>query len=155
MQNKQDADIFCKISSGEVQSAKIWEDKSFMAFLDLNPNTLGMTLVIPKKHHHSYSFDMPEKDYVNLMLAAKKVAKLLEKGLGVKRVAMVMEGLGVNHVHIKLYPLHGLDAKFREVVSHKKVFYPKYTGFISTQLGPTAEMSKLKRLASKIRGKKK
>ena len=47
------------------------------------------------------------------MAAAKKVAKILERGLSVKRVAMVMEGMGINHAHIKLYPLHGLKEKIR------------------------------------------
>lgn len=150
MAKNQGTDIFCRIASGDVGSAKIWEDREFMAFLDLNPNTNGMTLVIPKKHHNSYSFDMPEKDYVRLMLAAKRVAKLLERGLNVKRVAMVMEGMGVNHVHVKLYPLHGLDDKFKEVSSAKRVFYSKYKGYISTQLGPTVDIKELKKLALKI-----
>lgn len=41
--------IFCKIVNGEVDSAKIWENKDFLAILDIKPNTKGMTLVLPKK----------------------------------------------------------------------------------------------------------
>src|SRR3989344_3796191 len=96
--------IFCKIVAGEINSAKIWEDDEFLSILDGNPNTKGMALVITKNHFNSYVFSMPDDIYQKFMLASKKVAKLLEKGLEVKRVAMVMEGMGVNHAHIKLYP---------------------------------------------------
>ena len=150
MAKKHELDIFCKIANGEISSAKIWEDKDFMAFLDVNPNTTGMALVIPKKHFNSYAFDMSDREYARLMLAAKKVSRLLEKGLNAKRVAMVMEGMGVNHAHIKLYPLHGLEDKFKEVSGGKRLFYPRYLGYISTQLGPQADMEKLRKLASKI-----
>ncbi|MEK6874115.1 MAG: hypothetical protein AABW91_04675 [Nanoarchaeota archaeon] len=81
-----------------------------------------MTLVLTKKHFDSYAFDIDDKTYTELMLASKKVAKLLERGLNVKRVAMVMEGMGVNHVHIKLYPLYGIDKKFEEMWAKDKVF---------------------------------
>ena len=128
--------IFCKIVKGEIPSVKIWEDKRHLAILDINPNTKGVTLVMTKKHFDSDATDMPDKDYLELMMATKKVAKLLEKKLKVKRIAIVMEGLGINHVHIKLYPIHGLDEKFKEMWAKDKVFFEKYEGYISTQLGP-------------------
>ena len=145
--------IFCKIVKGEISSVKIWEDKDFLAILDVFPNTKGMTLVLTKKHFDSYAFDMDNIDYGDLMLASKKVAKLLEKGLNVKRVAMVMEGLGVNHVHIKLYPLYGIDKKFEETWAKDKVFFDKYEGYISTQLGSQKDISELKKVAEEIKNK--
>lgn len=145
--------IFCKIVKGEIDSAKFWEDKDFMAILDINPNTEGMTLVLTKKHSDSYAFDMNDNFYKAFMLASKKVAKILEKSLDVKRVAMVMEGMGIDHAHIKLYPLHGLDEKFKEMWAKGTIYSEKYEGYISTQLGPKADMSKLKELAQAIRSK--
>lgn len=142
--------IFCKIVKGEIDSVKVWEDKEFLAILDVMPNTKGMTLVLTKRHYDSYAFDMPEEDYKGFLSAAKKVAKLLEKGLGVKRVAMVMEGMGINHAHIKLYPLYGLEDKFKETWAKEKIFFDKYQGYISTQLGPQADLKELKKTASKI-----
>lgn len=145
--------IFCKIVKGEIPSEKIWEDKDFLAILDVFPNTKGMTLVLPKKHFDSYAFDMGDKAYSELMLASKKVAKLLEGGLGVKRVAMVMEGMGVNHVHIKLYPLNGIEEKFKEMWAKDKVFFDQYEGYISTQLGPQLSNEELKKVAEQIKKK--
>src|SRR3989344_556888 len=145
--------IFCKIAKGEIDSAKIWEDKDFLAVLDVFPNTKGMTLVLPKKHYDSYIFDDSDKFCQDIILASKKVAKILEKGLKVHRVAMVMEGMGINHAHIKLYPLHGIDKKFKETWAKEKVFFDRYEGYISTQLGSQKDITELKKLAEEIKKK--
>ena len=110
-----------------------------------------MTLVISKKHYDSYAFIMPDKEYTALLLATKKVARLLDKKLKVGRTAMVMEGMGVNHAHIKLYPLHGIDEKFKEMWSREKRFFEKYEGYISTVLGFEADKKELEKLAKMLR----
>lgn len=143
--------LFCKIVKGEIDSAKIWEDEKFVAILDINPNTKGMTLVLTKEHYDSYMFDMPEKVYTEFMVATKRVAKMLEKGLYVRRVAMVMEGMGVNHAHIKLYPLHGIAEKFKEMWPKDRIYFDTYEGYISTQLGPEADLDELKKIAEEIK----
>lgn len=146
--------IFCKIVNGEIPCHKIWENKGHLAFLDIKPNTLGMSLVIPKKHFESDAFKMPARDYNKLMNAARKVANLLNKKLGVRRTAMVMEGMGVNHAHIKLYPLHGLKEDYEEIIAPEKKFFEKYEGYITTLLGPDADSEELKKTAEKIRSRK-
>ncbi|MCD6381351.1 MAG: HIT domain-containing protein [Candidatus Aenigmarchaeota archaeon] len=145
--------IFCKIAKGEEDAAKIWEDDDFIAILDTNPNVKGMSLVLTKRHYDSYAFDLPDEVYTRLMIAAKKVAKILERGLNVKRVDMVMEGTAINHIHIKLYPLHGLERKDEESVAKERIFFEKYEGYISTLLGPTVDISELKKLADEIKEK--
>ena len=142
--------LFCKIVKGEIDSAKIWEDKDFVAILDIMPNTKGMTLVLTKKHYDSYAFEIPDKIYNKFLLATKKVSKLLEKGLKINRVAMVMEGMGINHAHIKLYPMHGLEKEFKEIWAKEKVFFDSYPGYITTQLGPQADIEELKTMARRI-----
>ncbi len=145
--------IFCKIIKGELPSYKIYEDNEFLAILDIKPNMEGVTLVLTKKHYPSYTFDMPNKIYKKLMLVSKKVAKILEKGLKVKRVAMVMEGMGIDHVHIKLYPLHGIKKKFIETWAQKQIFFNKYKGYISTLTGPKAKKEDLEKVIKKIKSK--
>ncbi|MBW6442293.1 HIT domain-containing protein [Patescibacteria group bacterium] len=143
--------IFCKIINEEIPCHKIYEDNNYLAFLDIHPNTKGMTLVVPKKHYHSDAFDMPKEAYIDLMLISKKIAKVLEKKLSVKRVAMVMEGMGIDHIHIKLYPLHGLKNKFVETWADKKIFFKEYEGYITTLMGERANDKELAQLAKKIR----
>jgi len=142
--------IFCKIIIGEIPCVKLGEDEKHISIMDINPNTEGMTLIITKKHFDSDATDMPDNEYSDLMLYTKKVAKILEKGLGVKRVAIVMEGFGVNHVHIKLYPLYGLEKKFIETWHNDKIYFEKYVGYLSTQLGPQKSSSELNEVADKI-----
>lgn len=143
--------LFCKIVAGEIPSVKVWEDENYYAFLDIFPNTEGMTLVIPKKHFDSDLYEMPDNDICELMKASKKVAKLLEKGLKVKRVSLVVEGMGVNHIHVKLYPLHGLDNKFTEMWAKEVVYFDKYEGYLTTQTGPQRSQEELQKVADKIK----
>ena len=143
--------IFCKIISGEIPSVKIYEDENHLAVLDINPNTEGMSIVIPKKHLDSYAFDLKDSEYIEIFLTAKKIGKLLDKGLDVKRTAMVTEGLGINHLHVKLYPIHGLTETFEEIDSKDKVYFEKYPGYITTQLGPQKSVEELIKTAEKIK----
>ena len=46
--------VFCKIGKGEIKPEVIWENDSYIAFLDQNPIAPGHTLVIPKKHTAIY-----------------------------------------------------------------------------------------------------
>jgi diadenosine tetraphosphate (Ap4A) HIT family hydrolase len=143
--------IFCKIVDAEIPGEKVWENEDFIAILDLFPNTKGMTLVMPKEHYNSYVVEMPDEVYCKFFSAAKEVSKILEKALGVKRVAMVMEGMGVDHAHIKLYPLHGIEKKFVEIWAKEEKFFENYEGYLTTVLGPKADSKELKEIARKIR----
>lgn len=138
--------IFCKIVKGEIPSFKIYEDNDFIAILDLFPNTQGMVLVLTKEHYNSYAAEMDDKIYSEFFLTAKKISKLMDEKLSVRRTALVMEGMGINHAHIKLYPLHGLDSGFKEILSEESVYFEEYQGYITTQPGPKASLEELTRL---------
>jgi histidine triad (HIT) family protein len=97
--------IFCKIIKGEIPCFKIWEDNNYLAFLDVNPVASGHTLVIPKKHD-SYIFDLNNEEYLKLMTASKEVAELLKAKLNPKRVGILVEGFGVDHIHVHLVPIN-------------------------------------------------
>jgi len=43
--------IFCKITRGEVPSARILDTDEAIAFLDINPVSHGHALLVPKAHH--------------------------------------------------------------------------------------------------------
>lgn len=143
--------IFDKIVSGEMKAWTVWEDDNYMAFLTPFPNTPGFTVVIPKVNPGDYVFDLDDELYMNFMVATKKVAKLLQKALGVSRVALVFEGTGVAHVHAKLIPLHGELAGHTDVWSKHTEFNPEYTGHITTVEGPKMEDSELDKIQEQIR----
>jgi histidine triad (HIT) family protein len=147
---KKDDCIFCKITAGEIPSYKVYEDEDFIGILDIFPNTKGMTLLIPKEHYDSYAFEMPDDVYTKFLLKAKKLGKVLDKKLGVERTALVMEGMGVNHVHIKLYPLWGLGKDFVPMIPEGIHYHEKYQGYLTTLLGPKADDEKLKEVQKLI-----
>ncbi len=106
--------IFTKIVSGEIPSYKIAEDDNYLAFLDINPNTKGHTLVIPKKEI-SKLFDLDQKEYLDLMSFSYRVAKAIEKTVPCKRIGMSVIGLEVPHVHVHLIPINTMsDMRFVE-----------------------------------------
>lgn len=144
--------IFCKIVSGESPSHKVWEDGKHIAFLTIFPNTEGVTVVIPKQHYTSYVFDLPEDVMIDLVLAAKKVAKLLDSKLeDVGRTAMVFEGFGVDHIHAKLFPMHGTKLENWEPInSSVNKYFDKYEGYISSHDADRADDEGLSALAEKL-----
>jgi diadenosine tetraphosphate (Ap4A) HIT family hydrolase len=142
--------LFDEIIEQNIPAWVVWEDDSYLAFLTPFPNTPGLTVVIPKENPGDYIFDVDDDATQGLMMAAKKVAKLLEKALGVTRVAMVFEGTGVAHVHAKLYPLHGKLGTETNVWSKHQEFFPEYIGYLSTVEGPRMSDEELDGLCAKI-----
>ena len=145
--------IFCKIVSGEAPSHKIWEDEKHLAFLSIFPNTQGFSVVITKEHHSSYAFDLPDEILSGLVLAAKKVGKLLDAKLeDVGRTGMIFEGFGVDHVHAKLFPMHGTKMDdWQALKSNVDKYFEKYEGYISSHDYKRADDGELGILAGKIK----
>ncbi len=148
--------IFHKIVSGEAPCYKIWEDKNHLAFLSIFPNTVGTTVVIPKKYQPSYFAETSDEALSALIVAAKKVAKLLdEKLVDVGRVGLVFEGFGVNYLHAKLFPMHGTasqDWHPIESQDRKNLIFDKYPGYISSHDAKLEDSDFLDKLAAYLRG---
>ena len=116
------ASIFTKIVNGEIPCYKIAETDEFLAFLDVNPNSKGHTLCIPKKEIDKI-FDLDEATYTGLMQFSRFVAIAIEKAIPCKRVGVTVIGLEVPHVHVHLIPLHTMeDARFiqKTKLSHEE-----------------------------------
>lgn len=111
-------------------------------------------MVIPKAHYPSYVFDLSNEVLSELMIATKKVAKLLDSALDdVGRTALVFEGFGVDHVHSKLFPMHGTAdmKKWEKIESGLQRYFDQYEGFISSHDYERADDIQLAELAKKIR----
>lgn len=144
--------IFCKIVKGTAPAFKIWEDDNHLAFLSIFPNTEGFSVVITKDHYDSYAFELPDNVLSGLVLAAKKVGKLLDEKLDdVGRTGMIFEGFGVNHIHAKLFPMHGTkNDEWRQYVNKIEKYFDKYEGYISSHDYKMADQDWLRDVANKI-----
>lgn len=94
--------IFTKIIDRQIPAHVVAEDEDNIAFLDINPLSVGHTLVIPKKEV-DYLFDLDDDVYTSLNLFAKKVAIAVKQVTG-KRIGTAVIGLEVPHAHIHLIP---------------------------------------------------
>ena len=105
--------LFTKIINGEIQSYKVAEDAYSYAFLDINPNTKGHVLCVPKTDVDKI-FDLAEEDYQQLMSFSRRVALAMRTVISSKRIAMSVIGLEVPHAHVHLIPIEKMgDASFQ------------------------------------------
>jgi histidine triad (HIT) family protein len=95
--------VFCKIAKGEIPSYKVYEDKDFVAFLDINPFAKGHTLLIPKKHA-KWVWDLSQKDNSDLMNLTKRIATAMAKRFNTEWVVEGVAGIDIPHAHVHIIP---------------------------------------------------
>ena len=111
------ASIFTRIIQGEIPCYRIAEDEDNFAFLDINPNSPGHTLCVPKKEVDKIT-DLSEEAYESLMRFTRKVALAVEAAVPCIRVGLTVIGLEVPHVHVHVIPLNQMaDATFQTKAS--------------------------------------
>lgn len=106
-------DLFLKIIQGEIPSEKIYEDDKTFAFLDINPNNPGHTLVVPKKYSRNI-LDIAEEDWIALMKTVHKLAPSVKDAVGATGVNIYMNNESsafqeVFHTHVHIIPRHDND----------------------------------------------
>lgn len=97
--------LFCKISSGEIPSKKVYENDLIYAFEDVSPQAPVHILIVPKKHFSNINEVSDEKILSALFKAVKEITK--EKDLDKKGFRIVINtgedgGQSVDHLHLHL-----------------------------------------------------
>lgn len=152
--------IFCSIGSGEIPpiwNATIYEDDKYKAWLAPYPNTEWFAVVIPKEHFGSDVLAMPDDALQEFVLAAKKVAHILESYYDdVWRVGLMMEWTWVDHAHIKLFPMHDTAHMkqwvWKQYLWGGDTYFKKYEWWMSSNDWSKADEQALWALAQRIRG---
>jgi diadenosine tetraphosphate (Ap4A) HIT family hydrolase len=151
--------IFCKIAAGTAPCHRIWEDDAHVAFLSIFPNTKGFSVLITKAHQPSYMANADPMVVKAMISAVQKVCKLLDAGFDdVGRTGVIFEGFGVDHLHAKLFPMHG--TKSDEWTQHRsredeRKYFERYERYIASNDYKRADDAELAALAKKIREGKK
>ena len=100
--------IFCKIIKGEIPSFKIYEDENVYAFLDIKRDTIGHTLVVPKKHFVNV-LDCDDEYLSAVAVAVKKISRHFVENCGFSGVNLI-NASGVSaqqtvfHLHFHIIP---------------------------------------------------
>jgi len=105
--------VFCKIVADEIPSARVYEDETKLAFMDIGPIQPGHTLLIPKKHYERLT-DLPDdvaSDLASILprLAAAVVKAADADGFNIFQTNGACSGQVVPHVHIHIIPRHEND----------------------------------------------
>jgi histidine triad (HIT) family protein len=135
--HEKPACVFCKIAAGEIPSFKVYEDRDYVAFLDIHPLNPGHTLIIPKEHYR-WVWDSP--DIGGYFEVVQKIAKALQKALETDWVVSVVIGEGVEHAHVQLIPRfdddgHGGAINFSARKQVPKEQFEHLAGIIKDALG--------------------
>ena len=99
--------LFSKIIDREIPAYVVAEDDFFIAFLDINPLSVGHTLIVPKKEV-DYFFDVDDALMSKIMLFSKRVASAIKSATGCRRVGVAVIGFEVPHAHLHLVPMNGM-----------------------------------------------
>ena len=111
-------DIFCKIISGEIPAYKLYEDDKVLAFLDINPQTNGHTLIIPKKHFLDID-DIDNETIKKITETARYIKKLISSKLDCDGITFVQnngECEEVKHYHLHVIPHYKEKQELLDVI---------------------------------------
>ena len=100
--------LFCKIVNGDIPSYKIYEDEIVYAFLDINPDSNGHTLIIPKKHYLDLD-EIPSNTLTHILNVAKELKLKLESKLKCDGLTLIQNNgdiQEVKHFHLHLKPYY-------------------------------------------------
>ncbi len=110
--------IFERIIDREIPAEIIYEDNDFIAFLSINPNTPGHTLVVPKLWVH-WVWDHP--DTAAFFDVTKRIALALRRAYKVELIRSSVYGEEVPHAHIHVFPDVHDDTTKHDLAHHGKL----------------------------------
>ena len=119
----KDGCIFCKMAAGLVPAAKIYEDETVLAFLDIGPVSDGHALVIPKEHFEKLH-DCPPQILCEAWSRLGKIASAVVAGVNAEGYNVICNtgraaGQLVEHVHFHIVPRKTGDGVFNRWPSYK------------------------------------
>lgn len=112
-----DDNLFARLVRGEIQQRRIWESETHVAFLTPYPNSVGCSVLIPRKHLSSDVFALNDDDYESLIRATQIVVDLIQQtfnkyndeisdgGCECYDVGIIFEGYEIDYTHVKMYPM--------------------------------------------------
>jgi histidine triad (HIT) family protein len=105
--------IFCKIASGEVSAAMVYEDGRTMAFMDIGQVNPGHVIVAVKPHIQDI-YTLTDEMAAAFFQTAARIARAVKKAMQPEGVTLLQanEAAGfqtVFHLHLHVLPRHTDD----------------------------------------------
>lgn len=109
--------IFCSIINGDIPSYTIYEDTVVKVFLDVNPDSNGHMLIVPKKHILDIE-DMDRETFGHILDITRKMKALLEEKLQIDGLTLIQNNgdvQEVKHFHLHLKPYYNVIPRILDV----------------------------------------
>ncbi|WP_018331571.1 HIT family protein [Actinomycetospora chiangmaiensis] len=103
------ATVFTKIINGEIPGRFVWADDQVVGFLSINPLGPGHTLVVPREEIDQW-IDAPTGLFEHAMATARTIGTVIRDVFEPPRVALMIAGFEVPHLHVHVHPAWGLEA---------------------------------------------
>ncbi len=97
--------VFTRILNRELPGRFVYEDDDCAAFLTIEPVTPGHTLVVTRREVDDW-LDLTDSERDALWAACAKVGKAIDRVYRPGKVAAMLIGLEVPHVHVHLIPIN-------------------------------------------------
>jgi len=103
------ASVFTRIITGELPGRFVWRDERCVAFLSINPLAKGHVLVVPI-HEVDHWLDLDTELWTHVAEVSRQVGLAVQDAFEPPRVAQMIAGFEVPHVHVHVLPAADLDA---------------------------------------------
>lgn len=130
------ATIFTRIIEGDIPGTFVWKDDRCVAFLSIEPLRPGHTLVVPRQEIDHW-LDCPADLRDHLMGVASTIGTAIDSEWKPKRVALLIVGLEVPHLHLHLVPIwnEASDLDFSKATQANREDLEEAAGRIRRALG--------------------
>lgn len=103
------ATVFSKIINGDLPGRFVWADDQVVAFLSINPLGPGHVLVVPRQEVDQW-LDASDALFGHVMDVARTIGAVIRDTWSPPRVALMVAGFEVPHLHVHVHPAWGLEA---------------------------------------------
>ena len=104
--------LFCKIIKGEIPSRVVYEDDIIKVIMNINPNTNGHLLILPKEHYTNLIDTPNEVISHSFDVVRETLYPLLRDKLGTEGLTIAQNnflGQEIKHYHLHLIPRYPND----------------------------------------------
>jgi histidine triad (HIT) family protein len=98
--------VFCDVVAGDLAAEVVFEDESFLAFLDHRPVQKGHILMVPRQHLATL-LDLPPDLHERFVANAQRLAAAVVDGLGAQGSFVAINNVvsqSVPHLHLHVVP---------------------------------------------------
>lgn len=100
--------IFAKLIRGDIPSIRVYEDDNVVAFMDVMPQGIGHTLIVPRKGSRNL-LDAEPETLAKVIKVVQKIAKAVKKAFNADGVTVMQfnepaSGQTVFHLHFHVIP---------------------------------------------------